>query len=141
MESISVSCDGQFSHFFNLRLILPASQGQPLASPLNDPIAYGKALYSALFPYKSLALHCLESQPQRLLLIAAIIWPAQGGNSDRQGVSGLTVWCERLSILETLSWPSPLPRRLLVRNYLKMRLPMGEDFARPAFSLRIYARC
>jgi len=87
---VSVICNGQFSHFFNLRLILPVEQSRPPASPLTDPIAYGKALYSALFPYKSLALRCLEGQPQRLLLVAhdheldAIAWEYTYGSYGPQ---------------------------------------------------------
>lgn len=67
---VTVICNGQFSHFFNFRLILLSEHQSQPPSPLSDPTIYGKALYSALFPYKSLALHCLEGKPERLLLVA-----------------------------------------------------------------------
>lgn len=68
---VTVTCNGQFSHLFHLRLILPAEQDQQLPSPLTDPIAYGQALYRALFPAQSLARQCLEAGPLRLLLVTS----------------------------------------------------------------------
>lgn len=68
---VTVTCNGQFSHLFHLRLILPSEHDQPLPPPLADPIAYGKALYRALFPAQSLARQCLANGPLRLLLVTA----------------------------------------------------------------------
>jgi hypothetical protein len=55
---VQVTCDDQPSHSFDLQSLVPAAEGQPgLPQPLNDPINYGKAAYSALFPAGSPA-HC-----------------------------------------------------------------------------------
>jgi len=72
-SEISVMCDGQPSHSFNLAMIIPdGNQGPPHPPP--DPIAYGKTIYSALFPSGTLAQNTLRStltmNPARLLLVS-----------------------------------------------------------------------
>jgi hypothetical protein len=67
---IAVQCDGQPSHTFDLLILAPdpAIPGRP-PQPLDDPVAYGAALYAALFPPQSPAAHALAAGPQRLLLV------------------------------------------------------------------------
>ncbi len=66
---ISVTCDGQFSHTFDLRpLILPKDKEEERL--LNDPVGYGKALYNALFAPTAPARKALDAAPERILLIA-----------------------------------------------------------------------
>jgi hypothetical protein len=48
--------------------LFPGEQGPP--QPIDDPITYGKAVYQALFPPESAALHELEAQPGRILLVS-----------------------------------------------------------------------
>ena len=67
---VQVTCDGQSSHSFDLQSLAPAEEGQPgLSQPLDDPVAYGKAAYQALFPAGTLAGRTLESTPERILLV------------------------------------------------------------------------
>src|SRR5579884_687324 len=66
---VSVSCDGQLSHSFNLWDIFPDSD-KGLPSPVDNPITYGKALYQALFPPGTPAHRSIsDSMPSRLLLV------------------------------------------------------------------------
>lgn len=67
---IAVQCDGQSSHTFDLLTLAPdpALPGRP-PQPLLDPVAYGTALYAALFPPQSLAAQALAAGPERLLLV------------------------------------------------------------------------
>ena len=44
---VLVTCDGQHSHTFDLLTLV--SDAKTLPSPLDDPIAYGGALFQALF--------------------------------------------------------------------------------------------
>jgi hypothetical protein len=49
---------------------VPAEEGQPgLSQPLDDPVAYGKAAYQALFPTGTPAGRSLEAMPERILLV------------------------------------------------------------------------
>ncbi len=67
---VQVACDGQPSHNFDLQSLVPAAEGQPgLPQPLNDPVAYGKAAYQALFPAGSPARRTLDAIPDRILLV------------------------------------------------------------------------
>jgi hypothetical protein len=93
---VSVTCDGQPSHTFDLLNLTPDKKiaGRP-PQPLAKPAEYGRAVYDALFPAKSVASRMLASelkQPtgkQRLLLVAsttsleAVAWEyacgAEGG--------------------------------------------------------------
>jgi tetratricopeptide (TPR) repeat protein len=65
---ITVTCDGQHSHTFEVRTLLP-NREKGLPHPLDDPMAYGIAVYLALFPPESLAHHGLETIPERILLV------------------------------------------------------------------------
>src|SRR5260370_13048733 len=65
---ISVTCDVQFSHTFDLLTLVPNSESR-LPQPLDDPIAYGKAIYQALFPPGTLAQLTLSKGPERLLFV------------------------------------------------------------------------
>jgi hypothetical protein len=94
--TVSVTCDGQPSHTFDLLNLTPDKKiaGRP-PQPLAKPAEYGHAVYDALFPAKSVASRMLASelkQPddkKRLLLVAtttsleAVAWEyacaAQGG--------------------------------------------------------------
>src|SRR5713226_1044053 len=61
---VQVTCDGQPSHSFDLQSLALAQKGQPgLPQPLDDPVAYGKAAYQALFPAGSPAQQALEAMP------------------------------------------------------------------------------
>src|SRR5438105_1658982 len=66
---ISVTCDGQHSHTFDLRALISKKE-QDLPQPLDDPVAYGKAVYLALFTSGTLAYNVLETIPERILLVA-----------------------------------------------------------------------
>ena len=72
--TVAVSCDEGPSHTYDLNRLLP---GAKLAGPLDDPLAYGDAVYQALFPPKSLAARLLDSElkrpagQRRLLLVAS----------------------------------------------------------------------
>src|SRR5436305_8383191 len=65
---IGVICDGQHSHTFDVRTLI-ANQGKELSQPIDDPLAYGEAVYLALFPPGTLARHVLETMPERILLV------------------------------------------------------------------------
>jgi hypothetical protein len=75
--TVSVTCDGQPSHTFDLLNLTPDKKiaGRP-PQPLAKPAEYGRAVYDALFPAKSVASRMLASelkQPagkKRLLLVA-----------------------------------------------------------------------
>jgi tetratricopeptide (TPR) repeat protein len=66
---ILVTCDSQSSHTFDLLSLLPQEKGLP--QPLDDPVAYGQALYTALFPPETLARRTLANMPERILFIAS----------------------------------------------------------------------
>jgi tetratricopeptide (TPR) repeat protein len=65
---VLVTCDGQPSHTFDLRTLLPNAQNEP-PQPLEDPVKYGKAAYRALFAPETLAQRTLDTTPERILLI------------------------------------------------------------------------
>ena len=69
---VSVSCDGQPSHTFDLWTLTP---NKGLLQPPDDPVAYGKAIYQALFPPGTPASHALNEElqktPARILLVMA----------------------------------------------------------------------
>ncbi len=64
---VLVTCDGQRSHTFDL--ISLVSHTKTLPSPLDDPIAYGRALFQALFPPETLARRMFDALPERILLV------------------------------------------------------------------------
>ena len=63
-----VTCDNQPSHSFDIRTLIPDDQNK-LPHPLNDPMAYGKAIYAALFPPETAASHALANAPERILFV------------------------------------------------------------------------
>src|SRR5437879_2254766 len=66
---ITVTCDGQPSHTFDVRtLSLKSEKERP--HPLDDPVRYGEAAYRALFPPGTHARHALETMPDRILLVS-----------------------------------------------------------------------
>ena len=67
---VTVTCDGQLSHTFTLSALLP-TKANGLPHPLADPVVYGTALYTALFPPNSLAHQTLATKPKRIVLVAA----------------------------------------------------------------------
>src|SRR5260221_3253842 len=63
-----VTCDSKSPHpFAPLGLIPDAKKGPP--QPLDDPVAYGRAIYGALFPPGTLARRALDKKPERILLV------------------------------------------------------------------------
>ena len=66
---VTVTCDGQQSHTFDLSALIP-TKANGLAHPMADPVAYGTALYTALFPTGTLARRTLERERERILLVA-----------------------------------------------------------------------
>lgn len=73
-SQVTVTCDGQVSHIFDL------DTANSLPHPMKNPIAYGKALYQALFPPGSPSRKTLTQERERILLVAhdelldAIAW-------------------------------------------------------------------
>jgi hypothetical protein len=64
---VLVTCDGQPSHTFDLLTLVPGEKGPP--QPLDDPVAYGKAVYQALFQPETAARRELDAMPERILLV------------------------------------------------------------------------
>ncbi len=60
-----ISCDGQPSRMSDLQSLLFKDEEELL----NDPVAYGKAAYQALFPPETPTQRALASAPERILLI------------------------------------------------------------------------
>jgi len=69
-NQVAVTCDGQPSHTFDLRTLIPNNQHQP-PHPLEDPVAYGSAVYTALFPPATSGRRQLENAPDRILLVTS----------------------------------------------------------------------
>ena len=67
---IAVACNDQPSHTFDLHTLIP-NKTNGLPHPLDDPVAYGMAVYAALFPPGNLAQQMLAARPKRILLVAA----------------------------------------------------------------------
>src|SRR6266446_6248806 len=65
---IDVSCDGHHSHSFDLQT-LPPNNEKELSHLIDDPVAYGKAIYLALFRSGTAARYALETLPERILLV------------------------------------------------------------------------
>jgi len=65
---INVTCDGQPSHTFDLKTLAPNKE-KGLPQPLDNPVAYGKAIYQALFPAGSPAQLTLNKEQDRILLV------------------------------------------------------------------------
>jgi hypothetical protein len=66
---VTVSCDGAYSHDFDLCKLIPSKANQ-LPHPFDDAVKYGEALYAALFPQGNVAQQVLSGKPKRLLLVA-----------------------------------------------------------------------
>jgi tetratricopeptide (TPR) repeat protein len=64
---IRVTCDDHSSHVADLHPLLFQNE----QDIVNDPVAYGKKLYAALFPSNTLAQQALAEIPERLLLVAS----------------------------------------------------------------------
>lgn len=67
-SQVLVTCGGQPSHTFDVLALVPNEKNLP--SPIDNPIAYGTALFQALFAPASIALQALEGMPERILLVA-----------------------------------------------------------------------
>jgi hypothetical protein len=65
---VAVTCNDQPSHTFDLRTLIPNDDKGP-PQPLDDPVAYGKAVYQALFPPGTAARRALHAMPERILLV------------------------------------------------------------------------
>src|SRR5947208_2475759 len=65
---IGVTCNGQHSHIFDA-LTLISNKEKELSQPIDDLMAYGNAVYLALFPSGTLALHALETKPEHILIV------------------------------------------------------------------------
>jgi tetratricopeptide (TPR) repeat protein len=74
LTQISVSCDGQLSHNFDLHTVIPGDE-HGLPGPFENAAAYGTALFAALFTPGSAASNALSLEYQqeqaRILLVAA----------------------------------------------------------------------
>ena len=83
---VLVTCDERSSHTFDLLTLIPDNNG--LSHPLDDPVAYGKAIYQALFPPDTAAWSALNANPDRILFVAtddpidAIPWEYAYGPDD-----------------------------------------------------------
>ncbi|GAC1645962.1 MAG: hypothetical protein NVS4B12_12490 [Ktedonobacteraceae bacterium] len=66
-SQVLVTCNGQYSHTFDLLSLVPDEKKLP--SPLDDPIAYGKVLFQALFTPATVARQALDALPERILLV------------------------------------------------------------------------
>ena len=66
---VAVVCDSQPSHTFDLRTLIPNDRKEP-PQPLEGPVAYGKAVYTALFAAGTASRRELESAPKRILLVS-----------------------------------------------------------------------
>lgn len=83
---VLVTCGDQDSHTFDLRTLIPGNNG--LSHPRDDPVAYGKAIYQALFPPRTAAWSALNTNPERILLVStddtidAIPWEYAYGPDD-----------------------------------------------------------
>lgn len=66
---LHVTCDDHFSHIADLHPLLFQNE-QEAGIIFDDPAAYGKKLYTALFPPNSISQQALASMPERLLLVA-----------------------------------------------------------------------
>lgn len=64
---VAVTCDGRFSHTFDLSPLLITDE----QAVLRDPASYGKRLYEALFPTQSVAQSVLTAWPERIRLVTA----------------------------------------------------------------------
>jgi hypothetical protein len=93
---INVTCNGQFSHIFNLSPL----QSRIKKEFLDDPVyysqefdsalaAYGKQLYQALFPSNTLAQHTLAAESDRLLLVTT--------DNDLDTIP----WCDLTAVLSS----------------------------------------
>src|SRR5947208_15165739 len=84
---VFVMCDRLSSHSFDLLSLVPDVQ-RGIPQPLDDPVAYGKALYDALFPLGTPSRHALDQKPKRLVLVTesnvldAIPWEYTYGPDD-----------------------------------------------------------
>jgi len=67
-SQVLVICDSEPSHMFDLLTLVLGEQGPP--QPVDDPVAYGKAVYQALFPAASVVRRALEAMPERILLVS-----------------------------------------------------------------------
>ena len=84
---VLVTCDDQSSHTFDLLTLVPGNNG--LSHPLDDPIAYGKAIYQALFPQETAAWSALNANGPSafclflpMMTIDAIPWEYAYGPDD-----------------------------------------------------------
>ncbi|MFQ5342622.1 MAG: CHAT domain-containing protein, partial [Anaerolineae bacterium] len=68
---VAVTCNGRPSHTFDLRRLIPDEDvaGRP-PHPLADAVAYGQAVFQALFPPETPARQALADRPERILLVA-----------------------------------------------------------------------
>src|SRR6266487_3110321 len=65
-RQISVTCNGQPSHTFDLQPIMLKSEEELFS----NHEAYGEKLYEALFPPETPARHALDAEAERVLLVA-----------------------------------------------------------------------
>lgn len=65
---ISVTCDNQPSHSFDLQTLLLQNKKDE-EELLNDPKTYGRKLFAALFPKETPAYRTLIGAPDRILLV------------------------------------------------------------------------
>lgn len=67
---VQVVCDDHPSHTFDVARIIPDSQrADAPPQPLDNPTAYGQALYQALFAHDTLSRQTLDALPERIVLV------------------------------------------------------------------------
>ncbi len=85
---VLVTCNGRTSHTFDLLTLILVDND--LSHPPDDPIAYGKAIYQALFPQETAAWSALHANPDRILFVStddiidAIPWEYAYGPADQR---------------------------------------------------------
>jgi len=96
---VLVTCDSEPSHTFDMLTLVPGEQGPP--QPVDDPVAYGTAVYQALFPPASTARRKLDAMPERILLVSnddtidAIAWEYAYGLYGADDIENfLTLACQ-----------------------------------------------
>ena len=69
-KHLRITCDDHYSHTTDLSPLLFQNE-QDARIIFDDPAAYGKKLYAALFPPNTLAQQALATMPERLLIVAS----------------------------------------------------------------------
>ncbi|MGD9098858.1 MAG: tetratricopeptide repeat protein, partial [Anaerolineae bacterium] len=134
---VAVACDGQHSHTFDLRQLAPDENvpGRP-PQPLDDPVAYGRAVYQALFPPDTPTAQALAAGPERILLVAA---PSAGSGQDPSTSSGQDPSTDSGQGLQTVPWEYAYGDDFVVLDCPFVRgLPADRRVAPPALDVGLH---